>query len=413
MRRVLALLAAALPLVLVAGCGKDATRDNHIAGERLTIYVSVPLHGASSVNGEAVLHGAAMALARAHGRIGSLSVTMRALDDSTRHRGQWDPGQTTANAHTAINDPTTVGYLGEFNSGASAVSIPLLNRFDIAQVSPASTAIGLTSDAPGADPGEPDKYYPTQARTFARIVPSDAVEARAQVQLQRGMGCQKTFVLDDDEVDGADSATSFGVAAHDAKLTITNTVPYDPTAVDYSSLVHDVAHSGADCALISAIPESHAALLVRQLAAAIPGLQIFGTATLAGSSFTNPQLGGIPLSADDRVTITAPTLPAWAYPASGRAFLAAYKRRWGDPEPYAILGYEAMNLLLDAVSRSTAGGHRQAVRSDVVKALLDTRGRNGAIGTYSIKPDGDTTMRRYGVYRVRDGQLSFVRSIEG
>ncbi len=50
------------------------------------------------------------------------------LDDSTAQAGKWDPGQTTNDAHTAINDSSTIGYLGEFNSGASAISIPLLNQ---------------------------------------------------------------------------------------------------------------------------------------------------------------------------------------------------------------------------------------------------------------------------------------------
>ena len=86
---------------------------------------------------------------------------LKPLDDSTAQRGEWDPGQTTENARMAIRDSTTIGYLGEFNSGASAVSIPLLNRVGIAQVSPTNTAVGLTSAGAGASPGEPDKYYPT------------------------------------------------------------------------------------------------------------------------------------------------------------------------------------------------------------------------------------------------------------
>ena len=37
---------------------------------------------------------------------------------------------------------------------------------------PANTYVGLTTDEPGAEPGEPDKYYPTGKRTYARIVPA-------------------------------------------------------------------------------------------------------------------------------------------------------------------------------------------------------------------------------------------------
>lgn len=415
MRRGEVLLAAALLTLLagLAGCGESAKVTNRIPGRVLSIYASVPLHGASSVNGQAVLDGATVALEQVHSRIGRYRVVMRTLDDSTPQQGQWDPGQTTVNAHKAMADPTTIGYLGEFNSGASAISIPLLNRLGIPQVSPASTAVGLTSSAAGADPGEPDKYYPTLARTFVRIVPTDAVEARAQVSLQRSMGCKKTYVLDDDEVDGADTASSFAVAAHAAKLSVAAITPYDPGARDYTSLVRDVAHSRADCVLISAIPESHAALLVRQLSQVMPDAHIFGTASLASSTFTDPARGGIPLTADPRVILTVPTLPASAYPASGRLFLRAYKGQFGQPEPYAIFGYEAMRLILNAISRSTGGGRTEAQRSGVVSALFATHNRHGAIGTYSINRNGDTSLDRYGVYRIVDGRLSFWRAING
>ena len=395
----------------LAGCGSTAKSDNRVSGTTLTVYASVPLHGASSVNGRAVLDGATLALAQLHGRIGRYRLLMRSLDDSTAKRGEWDPGQTTVNAHLASADKRTIGYIGEFNSGASAVSIPLLNRAGIAQISPASTAVGLTSGAGGTDPGEPQKYYPTMIRTFARVVPSDIVEAAVQVKLQKSLGCIKTFVLDDNEVDGADTASSFSFAAHAAALDVAAVQAYDPNATDYTSLARSVAASGANCVLISAITESHAALLTRELAAAMPRARFFGTAGVAESTYTDPVQGGIPLALDRRVLVTVATLPQADYPPAGQAFYAAYTLRYGPPEPYAIFGYEAMGLLLDAIRRGTRDGRAPAVRSNVVAALFATRRRNGAIGTYNIDRDGDTTLRRYGIYRIVAGRLSFWRAI--
>ena len=34
------------------------------------------------------------------------------------------------------------------------------------------------------------------------------------------------------------------------------------------------------------------------------------------------------------------------------------------------------------------------------------------LGTYSITPDGDTTLRRYGVYRIMGGRLRFWKQID-
>jgi branched-chain amino acid transport system substrate-binding protein len=326
-------------------------------------------------------------------------------------RGGWDPGQTSANARLAIQDRTTIGYLGDLNSGASAVSIPLLNRAGIAQISPASTAVGLTSGGAGSSPGEPQKYYPTGVRTFARVVPNDAVQAAVQVRLQLSAGCTRTFVVDDDEVDGQDTAASFEAAAHSTALEVAGTQSFERGQASYGSLAAAVASSDADCVLISAITEDDAAQVTDQIATKLPHALIFGSAGLAESTYTDPALGGVAIAIDPRVLITVATLDPHAYPPAGRRFLVSYAQRYGAPQPYAIFGYEAMSLMLSAIARATDGGHRPARRSQVVSAIFHTHDRRSALGTYSIDPDGDTTLESYGVYRVVRGQLRFLEVI--
>jgi branched-chain amino acid transport system substrate-binding protein len=410
-RRAKAVLAL-VGVVGVTGCGTTEAVGNRIAGDRLTIYSSVPLHGDSSISGVAVINGERMALARIGSRIGDYHVTFKVLDDSTGQSDEWNPGQTTANARTAVQDKTSIGYVGDLNSGASAISIPLLNRAGIAQVSPTSTAIGLTSGGAAASPGEPAKYYPTGTRTFARVVPNDSVQANAQVKLQRSAGCTKTYVLDDGEVDGLDAATSFFVAAQSAGLKVVATQMFEPRATNYTSLAAGVAKSGANCVLISAITDTNAVLVTKQIARALPDARIFGTAGLAESTYTNPAQGGIPLALDPRVLITAATLGPDDYPPAGRTFLANYTRLYGRSQPSAIFGYEAMSLMLNAVARATEGGTITPRRSKVVAAIFATRDRHSVLGTYSIDRRGDTSLTRYGVYRVVGGRLAFWKAID-
>ncbi|MBV9839362.1 MAG: branched-chain amino acid ABC transporter substrate-binding protein [Solirubrobacterales bacterium] len=415
-RTKVALAAVALAaLGVLPGCGAGAggPPGDRIAGHTLTIYVSVPMEGASRVSGQAIINGAQLALARARSRVGSYRIAFKRLDDATPQRAQWDPGVTTQNARTAVNDRTTIGYIGELDSGASAISIPLLNRAGIAQISPSSTSVGLTSSAPGASPGEPQKYYPTGTRTYARVVPNDAVQAVVQVSLQRSMGCVATYVLEDGGVDGDDTASSFDAFAQTGGLRVIATQVFQRGAADYSSLAASVARSGADCVLVSAIPESGAALLTKQVAAALPNARIFGSAGLAESTYADPAQGGIPTSIDPRVLITVATLAPSAYPAAGRQFMLTYSQLYGMPQPAAIDGYEAMSLLLAAIGRATHGGTKTARRSNVVAAVFATRNRRSVLGTYSIDHDGDTTLTRYGVYRVVAGRLSFWKAVEG
>lgn len=406
-----AILAAALAL---AGCGSGA-RDTvtvRIRGTSLTVYASVPLHGASRVSGQAVVNGARLAMSQDGDRVGRYRIALKVLDDSTVKTDGWDPVQTTANVRIAVLDPTTIGYLGDLNSGASAISIPPLNRAGIPQISPTSAAVGLTSGAAGALPGEPQKYYPTGARTFARVVPTNAIQAVAQVRIQKSMGCASTYVLDDGEVDGTDAARSFELAAEAGGIKLTGIQAFVRRAKNYTALVTAVKAAAPECVLISADTESGAVLLTTELAARMPEVKIFGTQSLAESTYAEPGEGGIPLSVDPRVVLTAPTLAASDYPASARRFLAAYQRLYGPPELDAIFGYEAMDLLLDAIGRATDHGRVAPERAKVISAILSTHNRHSVIGTYSIEPDGDSTLKRYGVYGITRGQLVFLETID-
>ena len=287
-RAALVVLAAPVALLVLTGCGTKDAQPAQIRGNTLTIYVSVPLLGASRASGEAVVDAAQLALTQVRDHIGKYHIQLRALNDATAARGGWDPGQTTIGVRAAVLDPTTIGYVGELNSGASAVSIPPLNRAGIPQVSPTSSAVGLTTGEAGANPGEPMKYYPTGVRTFARVVPNDSVQAVAQVRAQQSLGCTRVYVLNDGEVDGADMASSYEVAALRAGLRVVGIQIFPRNATSYQALATGVAHVRPDCILIAADTESGAVRLTTQLAAAMPDVKIFGTQGLAESTFSIP-----------------------------------------------------------------------------------------------------------------------------
>ena len=94
----------------------------------LTIYSSLPLQGDSRPQSEDVVHGEQLALEKAGSKVGKYKIKYVSLDDSVASTGKWDPGKVSENARKAVGDDNTIAYLGEFNSGASAISIPLPTR---------------------------------------------------------------------------------------------------------------------------------------------------------------------------------------------------------------------------------------------------------------------------------------------
>jgi len=408
---VIGLLAAAL---LLGGCvGSTSRGKRRFATGRLVVYSSLPLLGPTRAVGESVLEGEQMALAADGGRIGRFQIRLRSLDDATRASRGWDPGQTNQNATLAAQDARTIGYVGDLNSGASAVSLPILNRAHIPQISPLSTAVGLTRGGPEASPGEPEKYYPSIARTFARVVPDDAVQSAVQVALQKQAGCHRVYVLYDDDFDGRDAADSFQVAAKRAGLDVVGFDQFDSGARDYRSLATKLAKLRPDCVLVSALVQDHAAAVTDAVARALPGAALFVTSVAGVPAFVNPRLGGIAERYDPRVTVTAPTLGPADYPPAGRRFMTRFDHRYGHGAAEGIWGYEAMSLMLSAIRRASDGGRRDITRSGVLHALFTTRARHSVLGTYSVQRSGDSTLRRFGVYGVRGGRLEFMTALRG
>jgi branched-chain amino acid transport system substrate-binding protein len=399
-------------LLALSGCG-GSPEANRIPGKRLVIYMSSPVHGASNAVARAQVSAARLALAQQGARIGKYAIQLKVLDDSAPQSGGWDPNQTSFNARVAAQDPVTIGYLGEFNSGATAISIPLLNRAGIAQVSAASGAVGLTSPGPGASPGEPQKYYPTGFRTFARVAPNDAVQAEAQVGVEQRAGCQATFVLQDGEVDGSSEAITFALTAQSRGLRVLGVQAFTPQALDYTGLASSVAQADPDCVLISALDGPSSALLARELAVDLPNARLFASSSLATPSFTDPAKGGLAPALDSRVVILSPALGRTDYPPATRTILAAGAKQFGSGPPEAVFGYAAMSLMLDAIRRATDNGRKSVQRSKVVSALFARGYHQSVLGPFGIESNGDTTIHSYGVYKVANGRMVFVRTATG
>src|SRR5258708_6591787 len=188
-----------------------------------------------------------LALSQAGGKAGQGTVNYQSLDDSTAAAAKWDPGQTAANARKVATDPKAVSYIGESNSGASEVSIPILNQGGIPQVSPANTYVGLTTNLPGSAPGEPQKYYPTGTRTYLRIVPIDSIQAAAGLIAMKNAGCTKVAVANDKEAYGQGLATLLGLEKGSYGVTITSNTGVDPTSPNFRSYAATVQSQGADC----------------------------------------------------------------------------------------------------------------------------------------------------------------------
>ena len=387
-----------------AGCGGvSVSGASEATGSQLAIYSSMPLQGPTAQIAAEVVSGERLALSDAGGRAGRYHVGFVSLDDSNPSSGKLDPGVTASNARTAAQDTSTIAYLGELGSTATAVSLPLINAAGILQVSPASPYVGLVSSL-DAGQYEPQRFYPSGRRTFGRLQPGDPAQAVAQVALMRALGVRSVYVVDDQNpfqaplaelVSGDAQQAGIALAGHDSVPVASSTA--------FPGEVEKIARSGAQAVFYAGGSDPGAIALWRELHAANPHLALLGSSALVGEFFTSA-LG----PAEASTYLTTPVLDGSEYPPAAQHMLGAYRRHFGgDPGPYALYGYEAMSVVLAAIRSAGARGND---RLAVIERFFDTRNRPSVIGTYSVQPDGETTLSRYGVDRVRGGKAVFYRA---
>jgi branched-chain amino acid transport system substrate-binding protein len=403
--RWLGLLALAGLFLGVVGCGGVSLSDvAEATGGGLTVYSSEPLQGPSAAVSQQIVDGERLALRDANDRAGQFKIYFDSLDDASPTTDEWNAGITETDAKVAAQDTSTIAYLGDLESAATAVSLPLINGAGILQISAGSPYVGLTSSFE-AGQDEPNRFYPSGRRTFVRLAPGDIVQAEAQVALMRSLGVHTLYVLDDQEpfdipLAGivADYAERAGITviAHDSLST-------RPGAV-FTGEVEKIVEHHAQAVFLAGGEGKGEAELWQDLHTAAPGMLLLGSSSMVGEAFTS-QIG----TAAASTYLTTPVLPTRLYPPVAQRVLRDYRATFkAEGGPYALYGYEAMTLVLHAVSASGARGND---RQTVIDHVFATRNRKSVIGRYSVEPDGETTLSRYGVDRVIDGRAVFARAL--
>jgi branched-chain amino acid transport system substrate-binding protein len=327
-----------------------------------------------------------------------------------------DPDLCASNARAFALNPAIVGVIGSYNSFCSAIQLPTLNSAalgPVAMVSPTNTYIGLTRGGPATAGDEPDRYYPTGARSYARLLASDDYQSAGIDLFLRGLGRHRLFLLDDGQATGYAGAVFARRAAKIAGLSIAGAARWSKDARGYRRLATRIARVGADAVLLSGCGCANGAAVVRDLRRVLGRrVALIGTDNFALSS------GFSRTRAFDDVYLSMAGRPALALPRAGRAFLhnLAPGRRFEDIDPAVAYVAQSTAVLLDAIARSNG------TRPSVVRQLLTTRQRTGITGPMRFTSEGDPVQAPIAIYRINSAAafrphrtvqgLDFVRVVE-
>jgi branched-chain amino acid transport system substrate-binding protein len=408
----LVLIALLSALVLAAaGCGGDdeGTGDTGGApagdgGTTVKIVSDLPLQGSSAAQTESMNNAVELYLQDIGNKVGDYTVEFEAFDDSTAAKGAWDEATCAANARQYVEDETIVGVIGTFNSGCAKIEVPIANEAGLSYVSPANTATGLTHTGPGAESGEPEKYYPTGTRNYGRVVTSDDVQGQIGANYMKDtLGVTKVFILDDKDAYGKGVADSFESAAKDIGLEVAGHQGWDAAASNYKALMSQIKASGADGIYIGGISCFNGGQLIKDKVATVGDNE--AVKVLVSDGFV---LESIFEEAGEQnvegVYGTAPTLNPQDLPGEGKAFIAKYEEQYGPPEVYTAYAVGALQVLLAALEASD--GTREGVTEALKDVSVDT-----VIGPIAFDENLDPQEKFESVFQGKGGTWEFVEQV--
>jgi branched-chain amino acid transport system substrate-binding protein len=386
---VLMLVIGALALS-AAGCGGSSGdtgasggSGGSSGGKTLKIVSDLPLQGSSSAQTETMVNAIKLYLEQQSNKAGDYTITFESFDDATAAKGAWDEATCAANARKYVEDESVVGVIGTFNSGCAKIEVPILNDASIAMISPANTAVGLTHEGAGSEPGEPDKYYPNGTRNYARVVASDDFQGQVDASYMKGkLGVTKVYILDDKDAYGKGVADAFEQAAGDIGLTVAGHTGWDANAQNYKALMTQVKASGADGVYIGGIADFNGGQVVKDKVSVVGDND--AVKLLASDGFVLDSLFD-EAGADNIKDMygSAPVLNPEDLTGAGKTFLDAYKAKYGDPEVYTAYAAACAQVLLDAIGRSDGS------REDIVKQMFATNISDGIVGPMAFNANGD------------------------
>jgi len=411
--RLIALVAVA-SLGLAACGGSSSGGSSSAGGKTLTIATDFPLQGSSKDASDSTNQAIQLYLDQIGGKAGSYTLKLQKYDDSTAAAAKWDSGQCQKNATDHVKAKDEVAVIGTYNSGCAKIEVPILNQDPsgpMVMVSQANTNPGLTKKW---DTGEPEKYYPTGTRNYARVVTTDDVQGLAAASFaSKDLSLKKIYILNDNETYGQGVAKAFEDSAKAAGITILGNDPWDAKATNYTALFQKIKALTPDAVFFGGVYDNNGGQLVKDKVA------VLGDNTkvklMAPDGFTGyPEFNKLPEAQGAYLTFAGlSTAPLRAKGGAGAKLLDAYKSKFGaDPaSSYALYGVAALQVLVEAISKSD--GTRMGVQQAIFSGAGVTVSADTSVLGKELKIDpatGDVNVKDITVEIVKGNEETFLKA---
>lgn len=359
----LALAASTAATMSLSACGSDSASSSNT----LTIAVDLPFTGSSADTSESTYNAIALYLEQQGGKVGDYTIKLAKYDNATATAGKWDAAQCKKNAGDHVANDEEVAVIGPYNSGCAAEMIPVLNQDPngpLLLVSDANTAVGLTKKW---DTGEPEKYYPSGTRNYARVVTTDDNQGAAGAQFAvEDLGVTNCLVLNDTEVYGKGVSSTFSAELDELGVPHIDEA-WDGKATNYNALFNQA--KGVDCVYFGGVFDNNGGQLLKDKVRILGNNKEVKVITPDGWT-GYPDLDAMPEA--EGVYGTFPGLPLADLAGTENVgqFLKDYQTKYGEAptSAYALYGTLCLQIILEAIEQS------DGTRTDITAHVLGGEG---------------------------------------
>ena len=336
--------------------------------KEVTIAIDVPLQGSSFDSNNSTIDAINLYLKQINYTVKNFHINVKVYDDSTAAAGSWDAAKCAENAQAHVANKDEVVVIGTYNSGCSKIQVPVLNQDPsgpLTMISQANTNPGLTTVW---NPGEPDIYYPTGSRNFARVIESDQNQGIAAAQFAKSIGVRSVYVLNDTQSYGQGIAQAFITEAKKIGINILSPGAtgegWDAKQSDYTALFTKIAALNPDMVYVGGIFDNNGGQLVKDK------VKVLGdnakVKMIAPDGFTGyPEFMRMPEAQGAYLTFGGLEGVALPNPKNALTFQAAYKKAYGKEMigSYPLYGVMALQVALQALAQSD--GTRRGITNSI------------------------------------------------
>jgi branched-chain amino acid transport system substrate-binding protein len=377
-------------------CSKPYGKGDYV------IASDLPLQGSLRPLSVQIVQAIQLELKQMNFKIGKYTVQYVSCDDSTAAKGSWDPQTCTNNANAYKTVKNLLGVIGTFNSGCAEIVAPILNRTPgggIPMVSPANTYVGLTKKT-GVS-GEPQKYFPSGKRNYARVAVPDNFQGAADATFLKSKGIKSVYVLNDAEAYGLGIANNFANAAKALGIKVLGNDKWDSSQPNYQSLYQAIAAKNPQAVFLGGIISNNGGQLIKDKVSVLgsnskvlllgpDGFNDSATAKDAGSA------------AEGMYVTIGGSDPNQLSNKAGKAFIKAFKAAYHVKQLEAYTGYGAQAFLVLANAIKKSNGTRLSIDQHLYNQSFPT----GIIGSFKIDSTGDPSLGGVTVDVIKKGVIT-------